>query len=198
VPPYGAPCGPSGCARSSWPSSRLSQSAARAARTTRRPRRAGPPARVYWPTQAWRTDDPAELAEVDRLATEAIESLDATVGDLLALHLPPAADPRMASVTLRQLLSMTSGLAGDDGSVGEDDRLIDALFDSPDWVQHILGRPLVAEPGTDWAYSSATSHLLSAIVADSTGQSTLQFARTGRSDRSASGPTTRSSPCSAR
>src|SRR4029453_11695571 len=41
-----------------------------------------------------------------------------------------------------------------------------------------LGRRLATAPGEQWAYSSASSHLLSAIVADATGQSTLAFART--------------------
>jgi CubicO group peptidase (beta-lactamase class C family) len=44
-------------------------------------------------------------------------------------------------------------------------------------VGHILGRPLADQPGTTWAYSNASSHLLSAIVADASGQSTLAVAR---------------------
>jgi CubicO group peptidase (beta-lactamase class C family) len=44
-------------------------------------------------------------------------------------------------------------------------------------VRHILGRPLDSAPGEAAAYSNATSHLLSAIVADATGQSTLAYAR---------------------
>ena len=44
-------------------------------------------------------------------------------------------------------------------------------------MRHILSRQLVSKPGEDFAYSSASSHLLSAIVADATGQSTLAFAR---------------------
>jgi CubicO group peptidase (beta-lactamase class C family) len=48
---------------------------------------------------------------------------------------------------------------------------------SRDWVGHILGRRLATNPGTSFAYSSATSQLLSAVVADATGQSTLAFAR---------------------
>ena len=52
-----------------------------------------------------------------------------------------------------------------------------ATFRLPRAVAHILGRRLEADPGTTWAYSSASSHLLSAIVADATGQSTLAYAR---------------------
>jgi CubicO group peptidase (beta-lactamase class C family) len=72
---------------------------------------------------------------------------------------------------------MTGGLAGDDQSLGGDERLSRRLFQSRDWLREILGRHLVATPGTTFAYSNATSHLLSVIVATTTGQSTLAFAR---------------------
>jgi CubicO group peptidase (beta-lactamase class C family) len=72
---------------------------------------------------------------------------------------------------------MTSGLAGDDSSLGGDDRITDRMLESRDWVHHILGRRLVSKAGADFAYSRAGSHLLSAIVADATGQSTLAYAR---------------------
>ena len=110
------------------------------------------------------------------LAEGKINSLDQTVGELLPAQLPKDADPRFAGVTVKQLLTMTSGLAGDD-TLGGDTRLEDAMWESSDWVRHILSRRLVWEPGTQWAYSNASSHLLSAIVADVSGQSTLEFAR---------------------
>jgi CubicO group peptidase (beta-lactamase class C family) len=81
------------------------------------------------------------------------------------------------AITVRQLLTMTGGLPGDDPTIGGDARLSTRLFRSRDWVAHILGRPLVATPGTSFAYSNASSHLLSAIVADATGQPTLAVAR---------------------
>jgi CubicO group peptidase (beta-lactamase class C family) len=106
-----------------------------------------------------------------------LQGLDQTVEELLADHLPATADPRLRRATVEQLLTMTSGLAGDDSSLGGDDRIWERMAQSPDWVRHILGRRLDRAPGEDAAYSSATSHLLSAIVADTTGQSTLAFAR---------------------
>jgi CubicO group peptidase (beta-lactamase class C family) len=106
-----------------------------------------------------------------------LEGLDQTVGELLADHLPADADPRLRRVTVRQLLTMTSGLAGDDSLVGGRDGISDRMARSRDWVRHILGRRLETTPGESWAYSSAGSHLLSAMVADATGQSTLAFAR---------------------
>jgi CubicO group peptidase (beta-lactamase class C family) len=106
-----------------------------------------------------------------------LKSLEQTVGELLAPHLPKHADPRVRAITVRQLLTMTGGLPGDDPTTGGDLRLSTRLFHSRDWVSHILGRPLTATPGTSFAYSNASSHLLSAIVADATGQSTLAVAR---------------------
>jgi CubicO group peptidase (beta-lactamase class C family) len=106
-----------------------------------------------------------------------LESLDQTVEDLLADHLPANADPRLRKATLKQLLAMTSGLAGDDSSLGGDDKISDRMLSSRDWIRHILGRRLESNPGERFAYSSATSHLLSAIVADATSQSTLAFAQ---------------------
>jgi CubicO group peptidase (beta-lactamase class C family) len=112
------------------------------------------------------------------IAEGKIKSVDQTVGELLTDQIPKDADPRIAQVTVKQLLTMTSGLAGDDESSGGDPRIEDAMVKSPDWVRHILGRRLETEPGTRFAYSNASSHLLSAIVATVTGQSTLAYART--------------------
>lgn len=105
-----------------------------------------------------------------------IESLDQTVGDLLADRLPPDADPRMRGVTVRELLSMTSGLPPDDPSLGGDPGVFQRAEREPDLVRALLGLRLTADPGTRWAYSSASSHLLSVIVADAAGTSTLDYA----------------------
>jgi CubicO group peptidase (beta-lactamase class C family) len=139
----------------------------------------------YW--QGFDAADGHEIHSVTKGITSALvgialrdhvlRSLDQTVGELLATHLPRHADPRLRAVTLRQLLTMTGGLPGDDPSTGGDERLSVRLFRSHDWLGHILGRPLAAKPGTTFAYSNASSHLLSAIIADTTGQPTLAFAR---------------------
>jgi CubicO group peptidase (beta-lactamase class C family) len=111
------------------------------------------------------------------LGDHQLKSLHQTVGALLARHLPAGADPRLVKVTVAQLLTMTSGLAGDDPTQSGDPGLMQRLHQSRDWVRHILSRRLATTPGTTFAYSNASSHLLSAIVADATGQSTLAYAR---------------------
>jgi CubicO group peptidase (beta-lactamase class C family) len=111
------------------------------------------------------------------LGDHKLKGLDQTVGVLLAAHLPAGADPRLAKVTVAQLLTMTGGLAGDDPTQGGDPGLMQHLQQSRDWVREILGRKPATTPGSTFAYSNAGSHLLSAIVADATGRSTLAFAR---------------------
>ena len=76
------------------------------------------------------------------IAEGKIKGLDQTVGELLAAQLPKDADPRFAGVTVKQLLTMTSGLAGDEESLGGDPRVNEATLKSPDWVRHILSRRL--------------------------------------------------------
>jgi CubicO group peptidase (beta-lactamase class C family) len=111
------------------------------------------------------------------LADGAIESLDQTVGELLADHLPAEADPRMGRVTVRHLLGMTSGLPGDQTPSGEDPLIFERIDRSPDRVRASLQVPLTAEPGSRWAYSNVSSDLLAVIVAETTGRSAMDFAR---------------------
>src|SRR6266545_5484025 len=75
----------------------------------------------YW--QGFAASDGHEVRSVTKSVTSALvgialgegklTGLDQTVGELLARHLPPGADPRLRRVTVEQLLTMTSGLAGD-------------------------------------------------------------------------------------
>jgi hypothetical protein len=48
---------------------------------------------------------------------------------------------------------------------------------SPDWVQFILDRPMVREPGAAFDYNSGGPHVLSAILSKVTGRIALDYAR---------------------
>ncbi|MBM7563295.1 serine hydrolase domain-containing protein [Paenibacillus sacheonensis] len=86
--------------------------------------------------------------------------------------LAEAADERYGRITLRHLLTMTSGLDWPD-------------FDKPywqmrrcdDWIGFILAQPMAHEPGGAFAYNSGGSHLLSAILAQVTGGTTYAYAQ---------------------
>jgi CubicO group peptidase (beta-lactamase class C family) len=79
-------------------------------------------------------------------------------------------DPR-ASLTLRQLLNMTSGLDNADGGEEGDSFVAQLLFGerAKDSAAFAARVDLVHEPGTHWDYSTATSQILSGIVGRSVG-----------------------------
>ncbi len=79
-------------------------------------------------------------------------------------------DPDKERLTLDQVLSMSTGFKW-----SEDD--IDRLYTSPDWAQFMLDLPVVEPPGSRFNYCTGCSHLLSAIIQQSSGMETLAFAR---------------------
>ena len=78
--------------------------------------------------------------------------------------------PGAPQITIEDLLTMRSGLASTSG------RNYGAWVRSPNWVRHVLSRPMEAEPGTAIEYSTGNTHLLSAILTRASGTSTWQFA----------------------
>ena len=78
--------------------------------------------------------------------------------------------PRVARVTLRQLLTMTGGFP-DTWTVGGDE-----LASAPDWTRFILTHQDGA-PGAQFHYSDYGVHLLSPILVQATGQPVLDYAR---------------------
>jgi CubicO group peptidase (beta-lactamase class C family) len=78
-----------------------------------------------------------------------------------------ARDPRALRVNFEQLLSMTSGVAflrAVDMAVAEDQ------------VDFALAKPLAAEPGSRFLYTSAGPHLLSAVLQTCVGPSARDYA----------------------
>jgi CubicO group peptidase (beta-lactamase class C family) len=80
-------------------------------------------------------------------------------------------DELKQNMTLEDLLTMRSGLSWQEG-----DPAYGALYRSPDWVAYMLDKPMVAQPGTGFNYCSGCSHVLSAIVQQTTGMNTGDFA----------------------
>jgi CubicO group peptidase (beta-lactamase class C family) len=99
-----------------------------------------------------------------------LRGLDQTLAQLLP-HYAKTMTPKVAGITLRQVLTMTAGLPADDPK-----KETPYIF-AKDWVGAIVSGGLEQAPGQGFAYSSAGSHLLSAIIGQATGRRTLDFAR---------------------
>ncbi len=84
--------------------------------------------------------------------------------------------PTKQSITLRHLLTMTSGLACNDwdpGSPGAENK----LYKEEDIVNYLIDLPMTDAPGARPQYCSGGVILLSAIVSKSTGQNYADFAK---------------------
>jgi CubicO group peptidase (beta-lactamase class C family) len=104
-----------------------------------------------------------------------IRSLDVTVGESLD-PVVPGLSAGVRAVSLRDLLTMTSGLPWNELNSSVQD--YGPWVNSPDPLRWILDKPLEAAPGQRWNYNTGASHVPSAILAEAAGQSTRTFAQT--------------------
>jgi parallel beta-helix repeat protein len=88
-------------------------------------------------------------------------------------------DSRKQAITLENVLTMTSGLQWDEWTYGLGDsrNSVTRMVSSPNWVQFVLDQPMASEPGTNWTYNGGGSHLLSAIINETTGINTDLYAK---------------------
>ena len=97
-------------------------------------------------------------------------SIEETLGDYFPDYFEVNPNPEKEAITIRNLLSMQSGLETTSFyNYG-------AWVISDNWVEFQLDQPLEEEPGGKMVYSTGTSHLLSVIITKATGMSTKAFA----------------------
>lgn len=99
-----------------------------------------------------------------------LSGVDQPIGPYFESYFAANPDSAKAWITLRDLLTMRSGLETTSfHNYGE-------WVTSPDWVAYALDQPMVDAPGDDMEYSTGTTHLLSVILTRATGMSTRAFA----------------------
>ncbi len=94
--------------------------------------------------------------------------LDQPVIDLLPDDVTDGMDARKRSITLRHLLTMTSGL-----DLDENGPILEDIFSSDDWVAATFARPMTEDPGRRLVYCTALTHVMSVILSRVGGQSLL-------------------------
>lgn len=105
------------------------------------------------------------------IGTGALPGVGARLADVAPDLIPTGADPRVADLTVADLLTMQAGLERTSGpNYG-------AWVSSRDWVADALSRPMEGRPGDGMLYSTGTYHILGALLAEVTGDNLLTLAR---------------------
>jgi len=134
-----------------------------------------------------------------------IPDLDELVLDIFSDRTIQNVDSRKQTMTIRHLLSMRSGFSWNEFSTDIFTTEIDPnnyayhtntsnsypgmwleyynlannfpqSINSSDWIQFILDKPMATDPGTEFNYNTAVTHLLSAILQNKTGLNPEDFA----------------------
>lgn len=99
------------------------------------------------------------------LYDEGLLSLDEKVAEIFADRLPENLSDRLKRMTVRHLLSMSSGIRGY-ADIGD-----------PQWIQKFLRLPVLEEPGEGFQYSGLCTALGAAILRQKTGMGLIEYLR---------------------
>lgn len=111
------------------------------------------------------------------LEDDEIASLDAPLLPFFEDRDLSGVDPRLRTATLRDLLTMRTGIEWH-----ETDRPLDEtnttlqLERSDDWIAFTLAQPMDADPGAQWAYNSGGSALVAGVIGEATGRHIDEYA----------------------
>jgi CubicO group peptidase (beta-lactamase class C family) len=107
-----------------------------------------------------------------------LKSLDTPVFSFFPRH-ANLRTPGKDRITLRDLLTMTSGLAWPEWAVsyGSPANIVREMGRAPDPYRFVLARPLAATPGTVWNYDSGGVELIGVILEKVAGRPLAQFAK---------------------
>ena len=91
--------------------------------------------------------------------------IDDRVATFFIDYLPDTISTRLADMTVRDLLTMTSGIKPDWAMRSR----------GTEWIKTFLSKEVINEPGEVFAYDSMVTYMLSAIVQKVTGKKTLEY-----------------------
>lgn len=127
-------------------------------------------------------DDARRIASATKSITSAlagvairegfIEDTDQKLKDFFPEIDWDSTDPRKSEITVEQILQMRTGYPWE-----EFDGYLETLVNSADWIPFLEEFPLMHDPGTQFGYSNFTAHMMAIIIARSTEQTLLSFAR---------------------
>jgi CubicO group peptidase (beta-lactamase class C family) len=139
-------------------------------------------------------------------STGMITDLDEPVVEIFTNRTIQNLDAKKEAITIRHLLAMRSGLEWNELDVAYFTQIIPfndftmrtnttngypgtwidyynpendfpRQINTSDWIQYVLDKPMVADPGTEFYYNTGVTHLLSAILREKTGMNPEAFAK---------------------
>ncbi len=126
-------------------------------------------------------DQPVNIKSVSKRLVSALTGIaiargeltgpDQPMAPLLRRTVPRRADPRVQDITVGDLLSMRSGLQQVSGDAYAE------WVGSKHLIYEALSKPMVADPGTEMLYSTASYHILGAVLARVADKDLLTLAR---------------------
>ena len=93
------------------------------------------------------------------------------LSDLLPQYFTDRNEPDKASITIDNVLTMTSGLDSVDTNYG-------AFFSSRDWMDYAIKKPMKDKPGEKFSYNTGVPQFLSGAIAEASNMTTKDFAQT--------------------
>lgn len=105
-----------------------------------------------------------------------IRDAHAPMLELFADRRVAAVDDRKKAITLQHLLDNNSGIQWDEPLGDDIPRSAIEMGRTRDWSQYVLDRPMAASPGEAFNYSSGSTHLVSTLIARTTGMPTQKYA----------------------
>ena len=100
-----------------------------------------------------------------------IDGVDVRMQEYFGHELAGIGNPKVGAISIEHLLTMQAGLEP------TSNRNYGPWALSDNWIRAALSMPMAAEPGREMLYSTGNTHLLSAIITQATGQTTLKYAR---------------------
>ena len=104
------------------------------------------------------------------LARKDIATIDQPIARFIPAHADAFRDSLRKKITIRHLLTMTSGIRWPEGGgYGSDDDITQRMENSADWVSMVLAQPMDAVPGTTYHYNDGAAALLAEVFRGATG-----------------------------
>jgi CubicO group peptidase (beta-lactamase class C family) len=106
-----------------------------------------------------------------------IQSVDTKVYRLIPDFTDEIKDPQFKSISLRQIMTMTSGLDWNERVSYNNPRNDEfQMVETDNWMEYVLSKPMATKPGTVFNYNTGSIHLLSAVIRGVSGLHVHQFA----------------------